>query len=310
MTRPTSSLHRKEPHRGGPLQLFYDQFEKYLSTDDRVQFFSNRDKAGKSTCLSTDIYSADKLSTVILEEYGIRGKMGGNVIVVFPNPDTDIPIFTFQLGGNETRSIALLDISPTLPNIDYAPIIPVYEKYSKLLGMGENKIEWVKGICSPYLMHAQYDEIDTGVFLEAMQAYLAVWIEHYYLPGARLTDEHEIEHVGNAIFKYKRVLHDNDPAYGIFQKEWGGPVADAFFYIETRDEPALPPPDHSGEKLRHWENKLLNLIWERRAQERVMQAPEQVQRRIIDAIEAQAAKDRMGIITLELFDKYKETLLG
>ena len=58
MTRPTSSLNRKEPHRGGPLQLFYDQFEQYLSTDDCVQFFTNRDNAGKSTCLSTDIYSA------------------------------------------------------------------------------------------------------------------------------------------------------------------------------------------------------------------------------------------------------------
>jgi hypothetical protein len=309
MTRPTSTLQRQEPHRGGVLQLFYDQFESYLSTDDSVQFFSNRKKAGNQTYLSTDIYSADKLSTVILEEYAIRGKMGGYVIVVLPNPDTNIPIFTFQLGGTETRSIALLDISPTQPDIDYAPIIPVYEKFKKALGVGENNMEWVKGICSPYLLHAQYEEIDTDLFLEAMQAYLKVWIEHYYLPGIRLTEASDIEHTTNAIYKYKRVQHDNDPAYGIFTKEWGGPVADAFFYIETRDEPSLPPKDHSDKMFKHWENPDLNVLWERRAQEQVMQAPEQVQQRIIDGIEAQAVEEKMGIITLELFDKYKDALL-
>ena len=41
-----------------------------------------------------------------------------------------------------------------------------------------------------------------------------------------------------------------------------------------------------------------------------MQSPEQVQQRIIDGIEAMAAEDNMGIITLELFEKYKETLLN
>jgi hypothetical protein len=53
----------------------------------------------------------------------------------------------------------------------------------------------------------------------------------------------------------------------------------------------------------------LNILWERRAQEKVMQAPEQVQQRIIDAIEAIAADENIGIITLEVFDKYKEALL-
>ena len=100
MTRPTNELARQEPHRGGALQLFYEQFEPYLSTDDCMQFFSNRNKAGRQTYLSSDIYTADKLSTVILEEYAVRGKMGGHVIVVLPDPDTNVPIFSFQLGGD------------------------------------------------------------------------------------------------------------------------------------------------------------------------------------------------------------------
>jgi hypothetical protein len=305
-----NQTNRPEPHRAGPLKLFYDQFESHLNMDDYSQFFSNRNMTGRTTFLYSDIYKAENLATVILEEYSIRGKMGGFVIMAFPEPDTNIPIFGFQLGGNATRSIALLDISPTLPDIDYEPLIPVYEKYHKLLSMGENKIDWVKSISSPYLMHAQYEELDTDLFLEAMQAYLSVWIEHYYKPGIKLTDEHAIENATNAITKYKRVLHDNDPAYGIFCKEWGEPVADAFFYIETRDHPVIDPPEHSGDTFQAWENKELNVLWERRAQERVLQAPEQVQKRIVDGIEAMAAEDSMGIITLELFEKYKDVLLS
>jgi hypothetical protein len=69
-------------------------------------------------------------------------------------------------------------------------------------------------------------------------------------------------------------------------------------------------PDLADEKLKPWENKDLNILWEGRAQERVLAAPKQVQQRIIDAIEAKAFEDNMGIITLEVFDKYKETLFA
>jgi hypothetical protein len=305
-----SQLNQPGPNRNGPLNLFYEQFEAHLSMENYFQFFANRRRAGNETFLCSDIYSADKLATVICEEYSIRGKLAGFVIVGFPQTDTDVPIFTFQLGGNAKKSIALLDISATLPDIDYEPLRPVFEKYRELLHMEPSKLDWVNSICSPYLLHAQYEALDTDLFLAAMREYLAVWIEHYYLPGKTLTDAQTIDAVTNAIIKYKRVLHDNDPAYGIFHREWGEPMADAFFHIETRDHPSIPMPDHAGNKLKAWENKDLNILWERRAQERVMQAPEPVQQRIIESIETQAAADSMGIITLELFDKYKETLLA
>jgi len=231
-------------NKNGPLKYFYEQFEDHLSMDDYFQFFSNRKKADNHTFLTSDIFTAEKLATVIVEEYSIRGKLSGNVVVTFPRPDYDVPVFTFQLGGNAKKSIALLDISPTLPDIDYEPLFRAYEKYKKLLGMGPSKIDWVNSICSPYLLHCQYDVLDRGIFLEAMQGYLSIWIEHYYKPGKKLTNEQAIENVRNAIVKYKTVLHDNDPAYKIFCKEWGRPVADAFFHIETRDYPSIPLPNH------------------------------------------------------------------
>lgn len=302
-----------QSNKTGPLKIFYQEFADHLSQENFYQFYSNRTKNGRNTFLLSDIFETDKLATLILEEYSVRGKLAGNVMVAFPEPDTDIPIFTFQLGGSEGKHIALLDISPTLPDVDYAPLQNVYDKYQELLEIGENKIEWVKSICSPYLIHCQYEELDVELFLEATLEYFRIWRDNYYLPGQRLMDASLIEKSTNAIYKYKRVLHDNDPAYGIFHKEWGEPVADAFFYIETKDHPALPMPDHDSPRLKLWENRELNVIWERRAQERVMEAmeaPEQVQARIIKAIEKQAAADDIGIITLEIFDRYKDELLA
>lgn len=301
-------MHHLELNRTGPLKIFYELFEEHLNKDDYFQFFSNRKKSENHTFLNSDIFHAEKLSSVIVEEYSIRGKLAGNVILTFPDPDFDIPIFAFQLGGNTKKSIALLDISPTLPDINYEPLKPVFEKYRVLLDMQPSKMDWVNSISSPYLLHAQYETLDIDVFLAATREYLEIWIEHYYLPGAKLATADSREHVTNAVIKYKQVLHQNDPAYGIFCREWGQPVADAFFHIETRDAPSIPMPAHDGARLKPWENISLNIIWEQRAQQRVMQAPKQVQQRIIDSIEAKAFEDNMGIVTLEVFDKYKESL--
>ena len=120
-----------------------------------MEFYSNRKKNGTETSLRSDIYSADKLSAVIVEEYSIKSKMNGNVVIALPTPEYDTPIFTFQLGGNESQSIALLDISPTLPDTDYTPLVKTYEHYRDLLGVEESKIDWVKSISSPYLLHCQ-----------------------------------------------------------------------------------------------------------------------------------------------------------
>ncbi|MEE4186592.1 MAG: hypothetical protein V2J12_12565 [Gammaproteobacteria bacterium] len=237
-------MYQLRQNRTGPLKPFYELFGDRLNTDDFHQFFSNRVNKGRITYLLSELYTADRLADVILEEYGIRNKLKGNVILVLPEPEYDIPVFMFQLGGNDKQTIALLDISPTQPDVDYTPLLPVFEKYRDLLKMEPSKLDWVNSICSPYLLHCQYDEVDVGLFTEALEAYLKVWIEHYYIPAKKLPSETAVEHATAAVFKFKRVLHDNDPAYGIFKKEWGQPVADAFFYLETRHHPALPPPEH------------------------------------------------------------------
>jgi hypothetical protein len=270
-----------------------------------MEFYSNRKQGGTETFLRSDIYSADKLAAVILEEYSVKSKMGGNVIIALPNPEYDTPVFTFQLGGNESQSIALLDISPTLPDTDYSPLIETFERYRDLMNIEAPKIEWVKSICSPYLLHCQYGSLDEDLFMEALREYLSIWINHYYLPSGKIKDDKSIEIATNAVYKYKHVLHDNDPAYGVFARAWGKPVADAFFYLETHQHPALPIPDGHGHRIKPWKNLELNILWTREAQECVYEAPESVHQLIRNAIEEKVAAANIGIITLDVWNKYK-----
>ncbi len=225
-------------HNDGILQQFHEVLDPHLNMDDYTQFFANRTIGGKNTFLCSDILNADKLATVILEEYSARDRFQGNVVLVLPDPAYDVPIFSFQLGG-VAKKIALLDIVPTASTTDLSVLQPVYEKYRDLLNMKPAKTPWVKEISSPYLLHCQYDELDTDIFMQATWEYLAVWLEHFYLKAQPVDDGAE---TSAAIYTFKRVLHDNDPAYKMFKKDWGQPVADAFFYVETRDEPALAMP--------------------------------------------------------------------
>jgi len=219
-----------------------EMFGEHLLADDYMEFFSNRRKGASDTYLRLDICKAPRISTVIMEEYGVRGKLTGHVVILFPDPAFNVPIFMLQLGGNATQSIALLDISPTLPDTDYAALKPAFEKYRGILDPDKPTLDWVRSISSPYLLDCQYGKLDKGLFLEATREYLRIWIECYYKPAVALDSPEAIETATNAIYRYKKVLHDNDPAHSIFSKAWGKRVADAMMYLETRDHPALEVP--------------------------------------------------------------------
>lgn len=137
-----------------------------------------------------------------------------------------------------------------------------------------------------------------------MQEYLTIWLEHYYRPGATLTDEHEIEVVTNAIYKFKYVLHHYDPAYGIFAKAWGKSAADAFVHLECSDHPAYRPPRTLESKVKPWDNKDLNIMWTEDAQLLAMAAPESAQPVIRERIEEHAAANDFGIITPEFYERH------
>lgn len=284
-----------------PLKHFYETFKNEMSVEDHMEFYCNHKTAEGETFLRAETYTSEKLSRVVMEEYSVRSQMRGSVIMTFPMHDNDVPIFFFQIGGRGDRSIAVLDISPTRAGIEYGPLVPVYEKYHELLGLGDSKVAWLQKICSPYLLHCQYDQIDCDLFLEAMEEYLQVWLQHYYRPGANITDEHEIDVVTNSIYKFKYILHHYDPAYGIFAKAWGKTAADAFVYLECSDYPAYRPPESLDSKVKPWNNDELNVAWTEKAQLTAMHAPEADRAQIRQMLEEQAAAAGLGIITPDVY---------
>lgn len=232
-------MHTLDSQNSAPIRLFMELFGDQLVRDDYMEFFSNRHKGATDTYLRLDIFRAPKVSTVILEEYGVRGKLTGHVITLFPDPAYGVPVFMFQMGGNATDSIALLDVSPVRAATDYGPLVPVFEKYRGILDPEKPTLDWVRSISSPYLLDVQYGRLDRDRFLEATREYLRTWIDRYWAPAEPLADPAEVAAVTAAIHRYKQVLHASDPAHGIFSKAWGRQVADAMMYLETRDHPAL-----------------------------------------------------------------------
>lgn len=280
-----------------PLKKFFSLFQDEMSVDDHMEFFANHKAEDGETFLRMETYTAEKLSRVIMEEYAVRSDLCGNVIVATPKPNHDVPFFFFQLGGKEDRSIGVLDISPTLPSIDYGPLIPVYEKYSKALGLGPTKVDWMTKTSSPYLLSCQYEEMDDALFIEAMCEYFKVWRDHYYRLGKELDDEADIERATNAIYKFKYVLHHHDPAYKIFSKSWGKTVADAFVFLECADHPAYRPPEGAEARVKTWMNWDLNIQWTEGAQLAILAAPEAQQATLRQQLEERAAAAGLGIIT-------------
>jgi len=285
-----------------PLDRFLAVFRDELSVDDTTEFYCNhRDEEG-DTFLRLETHVSPKLSRVVIEEYAIRGKMRGTVIMALPRPEIDVPIFFFQLGGIGDRSIAVLDISPTARDIDYTPLIPVYEKYRDQLGLEPTKAAWLQTICSPYLLHCNYAELDTGLFMDAMDAYVQVWLEHYYRPASAIAGDSRAPVISNAIYKFKYQLHHHDPAYGIFARAWGKPAADAFVELECGDDPAYLAPEQLESKVKPWQNRELNVLWAEDAQLLAEASSDPTALR--DVVEPAVAGAGLGIVTPEVLEQY------
>lgn len=289
-----------------PLDLFRGLFDPFITPDDHIDFYANHSTVEGDTFLRLETYLAPNLSRLIIEEYAVRGKMHGCVITAYPAPDTEIPIFFFQVGGVGDRSIAVLDISPTTPDLDLRPLAAVHEKYSQSLGLGPTSAQWLQSISSPYLLHCNYAELDTSAYVEAMTEYAGIWIEQYYRPAVPAATAQRQALVENALYKFKYQLHHHDPAYGIFAKSWGTPVADAFVYLECGDHPAYAPPAPLETDVKPWHDEPQTLLWSQDAQLEVLQAPTaQDQVALREGMEEAALAARLGIITPALLAAFR-----
>jgi hypothetical protein len=288
-----------------PLDRFRALFAADLPVDDRMDFSASRVTPEGETFLRAETYSTPLLARLVMEEYVIAGRMHGVVIMALPRPEIELPIFFFQLGGIGERSIAVLDISPTTADLDLTALAPVHHRYRELLGLEPTTVGWLKSVCSPYLLHCAYKELDEDLYVDAMEEYVNVWFEHFYRSASATEPTTRPAQVSNAIYKFKYQLHHFDPAYEFFTKAWGKPTADAFVDLECGDAPAFGPPTYLDHGIKPWHDGERNLVWSDEAQRTVMEVEPPQQEIWRARVERQAAADGMGIITPELLAAYQ-----
>lgn len=225
-----------------PLDRFRAIAGDLLDPADRMEFFANRVTPQGQTWLRIDSGTTDRLARLVLEEYVIGDRMHGVVIMAFPRPESELPIFHAQLGGVGDRSIAVVDVSPTVADADLAGLAPSAARHRERLGLEPTSTAWLQEICSPHLLHCNYRELDEPAFVDAVEEYLRWWLENCYRDPAPATDPVRQAEVRAAILRFKTELHHHDPAYGFFARAWGKPTADAFIDLECGDDPVYLPP--------------------------------------------------------------------
>lgn len=287
-----------------PLERFRELFGAQLPVDDRMDFYANRVTPEGETFLRLETYATPLLSRLVMEEYVVGGRMHGTVIMAIPRPETELPVFFFQLGGVGERSIGVLDISPTTPDLDLTPLEPLHKEYGQRLGLEPTTVAWLKTVCSPYLLHCAYKELDEGLYVEAMVEYCRLWIERYHRPALSAGPSPRSELISNAIYKFKYQLHHHDPAYGFFAKSWGKATADAFLDLECGDPPAMLPPVDLEPGVKPWHDVDRHLVWDADAQRTVMGSEPAQQDAWRARIEDLAAAEGLGIITPGLLERF------
>jgi hypothetical protein len=288
------------------LDRFRDMFAGLLPEHERIDFYANHRTDEGDTYLRLESYAPQGLSRLVLEEYTIRGRMHGTVIMAFPTLDTETPIFFFQLGGVGPRSIAVLDISPTTPDLDLTPLEPIHARYAQALGLEPTSTDWLQSICSPYLLHCNYAELDTELFTEAVVAYATVWRDAFLAAPTAVTSGERRAVIRNRLYKFKYQLHHHDPAYEFFVKAWGKPAADAFVDLECSDDPGFLPPDLT-DKVKPWRDDPHQLLWDERAQRRVAATADDRQGALREAVEQRAIAAGYVIVTEKLLDDVLST---
>jgi Ferredoxin-dependent bilin reductase len=287
-----------------PLERFRALFAAALPAADRMEFYANRVTPEGETYLRAETYSTPLLARLVLEEYVVGGRMHGVVIMALPRPEIELPIFFFQLGGIGPRSIAVLDISPTTPDLDLSALAPAHKKYRELLGLEPTTVGWLKSVCSPYLLHCAYKDLDEDLYVDAMTEYFTVWFEQFYRSNASQQPTTRPQQVSNALYKFKYQLHHFDPAYEFFVKAWGTATADAFVDLECGDPPSFRAPTFLDQGVKPWHDVERNLVWSDVAQRQVMEREPSEQEALRARVEERAASDGMGIITGELLAAY------
>lgn len=225
-----------------------------LPEDDFTQITAKRQEGERITQTTFRTHQGEKISRIAIERYLINSRASGLVLNIYPDPAYDIPIFTFQLGGQiPDKVIFVLDIIPVGETRHTVQLEEVFKHHQAGMQWQGSNQDWIKELCTDHALICQYKPLDPEVVFKALEAYLTSWVEECYTPATKVTDENLLQQIRENILHFKKVLHANDAGLEIYTKKFGKAIASAIEETAFGAEPPLslgaqtPAPEDSTE---------------------------------------------------------------
>jgi hypothetical protein len=294
-------------------EVFLDALQDCVDRSDFTEYSGCRQTGEARISGRSRVYGGDKLDRVMINQYSLKRDRRGVVIFAYPKVEYDIPCFLLHMGGMPpNKTLAIMDLAPNSDNTDMTPFRRLSDKHRTALDLPDTRVEWLRSVTSPHLLHCAFKPLDPDRFLETMKETLETWRNQYIEPAERDDDESSVQARSDAVLQMKEVLYKNDPAFGIFTKAFGQAMSDVLAEAGFGGTPGLsiaevtePPPAPGS-----WVNKKLGVSWNADAQEKVLEAPLFIRRMIRRTIEKEAVKEGARVVTADLVDRCEKKYRG
>ncbi|MEY6431847.1 protochlorophyllide oxidoreductase [Thioalkalicoccus limnaeus] len=284
-------------------ESFFGRMRGNLDRDDFTEYRGRRRTADNEIVGCSRVFRGPKLDRVMVNRYSLKPGRGGLVIFAYPRVEYAIPSFLLHIGGlPPERTLAIMDLAPCSPTLDMGPFARVAETHRADLNLPDTRLDWLRQVTSPHLLHCAFQPLDPERFLATFTETIEVWCSAYIEPAARDDQALSVQARRDAILAMKEILFRNDPAFPVFTRAFGQAMSDVLAEAAFGGDPGLAVAQ-AAEPLPtpgSWVNKKLGVSWNADAQERVHEAPAFLRPMIRRIIEKEAVKEGLTVATVEL----------
>lgn len=294
------------------IEIIFDTLKGIISENEYSLISARKNEGEKYTQTIFKTFETEKLSRIALEEYTVNSKASGVVLNIYPKCNYDIPIFTFQLGGQiPDKVIFVVDIIPTLKSAKIDKVKEIYAHYSSVMTNLGSQREWINEICTKNAIICQYNPLDPELILKALSEYLNYWKELYINSSALIVEELKINEITGNILNFKKILHANDAGLEIYLKKFGKEALKAIENAAFGAYPSLEINEQQNlvdesEVVKNTLNINSDFHWTKDAEDFLQEAPKFVRSKIKGNAEKKAKELGINEITRDFIEKLRK----
>jgi len=295
------------------IEIIFDSLKDIISENDYSMVSARKSEGEKMTQTIFKTFEAEKLSRVALEEYTVNSKAYGVVLNIYPNIQYNIPIFTFQLGGQiPDKVIFVVDVIHTLDSGQLSRPKELFLKFSTNMEQLGSSKDWINEICTEHALICQYKPMSPDLVLNALSDYLDYWKTCYYQAINPVTDASELDRITDRIIKFKTILHANDAGLEIYLSKFGRKALAAIEEAAFGAEPSILSHENKAENEPVLPQAISGVvpssefIWTQDAEAYLKEAPRFVRSKIKKNAEEKAKQLGVSQIDRDFIDKLRK----